>query len=138
MLLDDLELTPEYMAFLREWAKRLNVTVEVLLGRIAKTTIEGFSLHGEDTGLLPVSLAYTLGARALPPWWGEVATPFSSIRKAELRCNQAGESEREARDTMPWTFAAPKIFIALAGIVHSQVHTRGIDSSFLDLALIEI
>ena len=38
----DLELTPEYKAFLEAWAKRLNVSVEVLIERIVVATIEGF------------------------------------------------------------------------------------------------
>jgi len=39
--LDDSQLKPEYVAFLQEWAKRLNVTVEVLIGRILAATIDG-------------------------------------------------------------------------------------------------
>jgi hypothetical protein len=38
---DDLELTPEYIAFLHEWAEALRVSLEVLLGRIVIATIEG-------------------------------------------------------------------------------------------------
>ena len=38
---DDSQLTPEQKAFLEEWAKRLNVTVEVLLARIVIATIDG-------------------------------------------------------------------------------------------------
>jgi len=40
--LDDSELTPEYKAFLQEWAEALNVSLEVLLGRIVVATIDGF------------------------------------------------------------------------------------------------
>jgi hypothetical protein len=39
---DDSELTPEYNAFLEEWATRLNVSVEVLMARIVIATIEDF------------------------------------------------------------------------------------------------
>jgi hypothetical protein len=39
---DDSELTPEYKAFLQKWAEALNVSVDVLLGRIVVATIEGF------------------------------------------------------------------------------------------------
>ena len=43
LLADDfLELTPEQRAFLEVWAKRLNVSVEVLIDRIVVATIEGF------------------------------------------------------------------------------------------------
>ena len=42
LLADDLELTPEHSTFLEEWAKRLNVSVEVLLARIAVAAIHGF------------------------------------------------------------------------------------------------
>jgi hypothetical protein len=42
LAVDDSQLTPEYKAFLQEWAKRLDVSVEVLLGRIVAATIEGF------------------------------------------------------------------------------------------------
>ena len=42
LLADDLELTAEHRAFLEAWAKRLNVSVEVLLVRIVEATIEGF------------------------------------------------------------------------------------------------
>ena len=42
LLADDLELTPEQSAFLEAWAKRLNVSVEVLIERIVVATIEGF------------------------------------------------------------------------------------------------
>jgi hypothetical protein len=42
LLADDLELTPEHRAFLEAWAKRLNVSVEVLIDRIVVATIEGF------------------------------------------------------------------------------------------------
>jgi len=39
---DDSDFTPEYKAFLQEWAEALNVSVEVLLVRIVIATIEGF------------------------------------------------------------------------------------------------
>ena len=42
LLADDIELTPEQRAFLEAWAKRLKVSVEVLLSRIIAATIEGF------------------------------------------------------------------------------------------------
>jgi hypothetical protein len=42
LLADELELTPEQRAFLETWAKRLNVSVEVLIDRIVVATIEGF------------------------------------------------------------------------------------------------
>jgi len=38
---DESKLTPEQKAFLREWAKRLDVTIEVLLARIVIATIDG-------------------------------------------------------------------------------------------------
>ena len=38
---DDSKLKPEYRAFLKEWAKRLGVSVEVLLGRIIIAAIDG-------------------------------------------------------------------------------------------------
>ena len=38
---DESKLTPEQKAFLREWAKRLDVTVGVLLARIVIATIDG-------------------------------------------------------------------------------------------------
>jgi hypothetical protein len=40
LLADDLELPRDYDAFLREWAKELGVSVEVLIGRIVKATVE--------------------------------------------------------------------------------------------------
>ena len=43
LLADDfLELTPEQRAFLEAWAKRLNVSVEVLIERIVASTLDGF------------------------------------------------------------------------------------------------
>ena len=42
LLADDIELTPQQRAFLKAWAKRLNVSVEVLIERIVVATIEGF------------------------------------------------------------------------------------------------
>ena len=39
---DSLELTPQQRAFLEAWAKRLNVSVEVLIERIVASTIDGF------------------------------------------------------------------------------------------------
>ena len=39
---DDSELTPEYKAYLQEWASELSVSVEVLLGRIVVATLDGF------------------------------------------------------------------------------------------------
>jgi hypothetical protein len=39
---DESELTMEYKAFLEEWAKQLNVSVEVLLGRIVVAAIDGY------------------------------------------------------------------------------------------------
>jgi len=38
---DDSELTPEYRAFLHKWANAVHVSVEVLLGRILISAIEG-------------------------------------------------------------------------------------------------
>jgi hypothetical protein len=38
---DDSKLTRDQKAFLQEWAKRLNVAVEVLLARIVASTIDG-------------------------------------------------------------------------------------------------
>ena len=35
-------LTPEYKAFLEEWAQNLGVSVEVLTNRIVASSIEGF------------------------------------------------------------------------------------------------
>jgi hypothetical protein len=40
--LDGLELKPEYRTFLQEWADALGVTVEILIGRIIASTIDGF------------------------------------------------------------------------------------------------
>jgi hypothetical protein len=40
--MNELNLTPEYAAFLEAWAKRLGVTVEVLIGRIVTATIDGY------------------------------------------------------------------------------------------------
>ena len=42
LLADDLQLTAEQRAFLEAWAKRLSVSVEVLIERIVVATIEGF------------------------------------------------------------------------------------------------
>ena len=42
LLADDLELIPEHRAFLEAWAKRLNVSVEILIARIVAAAIEGF------------------------------------------------------------------------------------------------
>jgi hypothetical protein len=39
---DDFRLAPEYDSFLQEWAQALNVSVEVLLGRIVVATIDGY------------------------------------------------------------------------------------------------
>jgi len=39
---DDFQLTPEYRAFLNEWASALRVSLEVLLGRIIVATIDGY------------------------------------------------------------------------------------------------
>ena len=41
LLVDDSNLTPEFKAFLEEWAKDLGVTVEVLAGRILVAAIDG-------------------------------------------------------------------------------------------------
>ena len=40
LLADDLELPQDYNAFLQEWAINLGVSVEVLIGRIVKATVE--------------------------------------------------------------------------------------------------
>jgi hypothetical protein len=42
MEIDDSQLKAEYRAFLEAWAKRLGVTVEVLIGRIVIATIDGY------------------------------------------------------------------------------------------------
>lgn len=42
LLADELELTTEQRVFLEAWAKRLNVSVEILIERIVVATIEGF------------------------------------------------------------------------------------------------
>jgi hypothetical protein len=42
MEVDESELPPAYRVFLTEWAQALNVSVEVLLGRIVVATIDGF------------------------------------------------------------------------------------------------
>ena len=44
---DDSELTPDHNEFLQEWADKLGVSVEVLLGRIVIATCEG-DLYSED------------------------------------------------------------------------------------------
>jgi hypothetical protein len=44
---DDSELTPDHKEFLQEWADKLGVSVEVLLGRIVIATCEG-DLYSED------------------------------------------------------------------------------------------
>jgi hypothetical protein len=38
---DDSQLTPEYQAFINEWAKALGVSVPVLLARIVVAAIDG-------------------------------------------------------------------------------------------------
>ena len=53
LLADDIELTPPQRAFLEAWAKRLNVSVEVLIERIVMATNRMVSLHGANTELLP-------------------------------------------------------------------------------------
>ena len=42
LAVDDPDFTPEYRVFLQEWAEALNVSVEVLLTRIAVATIDGY------------------------------------------------------------------------------------------------
>lgn len=42
LAVDDSELTRQQIEFLEEWADALNVSVEVLLGRIVVATIDGF------------------------------------------------------------------------------------------------
>ena len=42
LAVDDSDVTPEYRMFLQEWAQALNVSVEILLTRIAVATIDGF------------------------------------------------------------------------------------------------
>jgi hypothetical protein len=39
---DDSELPPKYREFLKEWAEALNVSVEILLARLAVAAIDGY------------------------------------------------------------------------------------------------
>ena len=39
--IDDSDFTPDHMAFLREWADALGISVEALLARIVIATIDG-------------------------------------------------------------------------------------------------